>query len=160
MPDIVMSTAVPALTQSHLDHLLNSGISADIILSRGYRSIFGRGDPEIVAAGFTKSQISVPGILIPLYRPDGSNGAYQYRPDNPKTDNNHKKIKYVSPPGATNILDTPLCCKETIGNPDIPLWITEGAKKADAGASVGLCIINCNGVWGWKGKNAKEGFGG
>ena len=153
MPDIVMSTEVQGLTQYHLDHLLNSGISVDIIKQRGYRSIFGRADPEMVAAGFTKNQISAPGILIPLYRPDGSNGAYQYRPDNPKTDNNHKKIKYVSPPGATNILDTPFCCKDMIGNPEVILWVTEGAKKADAGASVGLCIINCNGVWGWKGRN-------
>jgi|GEM_PF-1629675 len=157
MPDIVMSTDVQGLTQSHLEHLLNSGISVDIIKQRGYRSIFGRADPEMVAAGFTKSQISAPGILIPLHHPDGNIGGYQYRPDVPKTDNKHKPIKYVSPPssnnGTGNILDFPVGCIDMIGDPSIPILFTEGAKKADAAVSHGLCCVNVNGVWGWIGKN-------
>ena len=30
-----------------------------------------------------------------------------------------------------------------------PLWITEGARKADAGASAGLCCVSLPGVWSW-----------
>ncbi|MBM3301216.1 MAG: DUF3854 domain-containing protein, partial [Deltaproteobacteria bacterium] len=42
-------------------------------------------------------------------------------------------------------------------NPQVPLWITEGSKKADALASKGACAISVSGVWGFKGKNQ---FGG
>jgi hypothetical protein len=35
----------------------------------------------------------------------------------------------------------------------VPLWITEGQKKADALASRGLCAVALLGVWNWKGKN-------
>jgi hypothetical protein len=42
-------------------------------------------------------------------------------------------------------------------NPAIPLWITEGLKKADALASHDLCAIALLGVWAFKGKNP---FGG
>jgi hypothetical protein len=33
------------------------------------------------------------------------------------------------------------------------LWITEGQKKGDALASLGLCVIALLGVWNWRGKN-------
>jgi len=48
-------------------------------------------------------------------------------------------------------LSTPL--PENLGNPKIPLWITEGSKKADALASHGACAVSVTGVWGFKGKN-------
>jgi len=44
--------------------------------------------------------------------------------------------------------------REHAGNPDVELWITEGAKKADALASKGICAINLLGVWGFKGRNS------
>ena len=36
-----------------------------------------------------------------------------------------------------------------LGDPDKPLWLTEGVKKADCGAAHGLCIIDVSGVWEW-----------
>jgi hypothetical protein len=39
----------------------------------------------------------------------------------------------------------------------IPLWITEGARKVDAAVSHGLNCIGVNGVWGWRGTNARGG---
>ena len=44
-----------------------------------------------------------------------------------------------------------------LGDPQIPLWVTEGQKKADALASRGPCAIALLGVWNFKGKNS---FGG
>jgi len=35
----------------------------------------------------------------------------------------------------------------------VPLWVTEGVKKADAGALAGLCIVALPGVWSWRGGN-------
>src|SRR5262249_62400346 len=40
-----------------------------------------------------------------------------------------------------------------LGNPTLPLVVTEGARKADAAASVGLCCIAVAGVWNWRGTN-------
>jgi len=148
-----MSKVVDKLLESHYKHLSDSGIADVVIIERGYRSIFGKSEPAVVEAGFLRSQIRAPGILIPLLRPDGSNGAFQYRPDNPRTGDNHKPIKYETPKGAGNVLDVPKRCIPMLGDPKIPLWHTEGAKKADAGASNRLCMVNLIGVWGWKGKN-------
>jgi hypothetical protein len=44
-----------------------------------------------------------------------------------------------------------------LGDPSVPLWVTEGSKKADALASQGACVISLTGVWGFKGRNE---FGG
>jgi hypothetical protein len=101
--------------------------------------------------------------LIPLYSPDGSNGRYEFRPDNPriifdKKKNKEKIIKYERPAGSGIRVDCPPRCKDDLGNPQVELWVTEGIKKADAGASHGLCIIALTGVHGFKGKNEYGGI--
>jgi hypothetical protein len=45
-----------------------------------------------------------------------------------------------------------------VADPKIPLWITEGSKKADALASYGACAVSLTGVWGFKGKNQYGGI--
>ena len=44
-----------------------------------------------------------------------------------------------------------------LGDPAMPLWITEGTKKADCGALHGLCIVALSGVWNWLGTNTAGG---
>jgi Domain of unknown function (DUF3854) len=39
----------------------------------------------------------------------------------------------------------------------VPLWITEGAKKADAAARAGLACVALAGVWSWRGKSVNGG---
>ena len=144
-----------------------SGISDGVISTRGYRTI---SDPnELSSLGFSPVQCRVPGLLIPVHTPDGGNTLYAYRPDNPRVveERNKKKrpdgtnpckvIKYEMPKGSSSRLDCPPNCQPMLANPAIPLWITEGQKKADALASRGLCAIDLLGVWNFKGKNE---FGG
>jgi hypothetical protein len=38
---------------------------------------------------------------------------------------------------------------EKLMDPREELWITEGCKKADSGASRGLVVLSLQGVWGW-----------
>ena len=45
-----------------------------------------------------------------------------------------------------------------LGNPKIPLWITEGIRKADAAVSQGMCCIALIGVWNWRGRNDDGGL--
>jgi hypothetical protein len=146
------SDDIPVLLQKHFEHLRDSAISIDIMKERGYKSVLGKAVLE--EAGFSKSQQRHPGILIPLYGVDGGITGYQYRPDNPRTDNNSKRvIKYENPAGASIHLDIlPRSCKK-LGDPSVPLWFTEGIKKVDALTSAGVCAIGLTGVWGFKGKN-------
>jgi hypothetical protein len=55
------------------------------------------------------------------------------------------------------VLDVPPGTRPHLGNPAIPLWITEGIRKADSGASRGLAIIALLGVWNWRGTNSAGG---
>jgi len=148
----VFSDQVPQLMESHYCHLHNgSGISLDMLRERGYRSLLGKA--ELEKLGFTPAQRRAPGILIPLWSVDGREAGCQFKPDNPRVDRRGRPVKYESPAGSSNRLDCPPGCREAIANPQLPLWITEGSKKADALASHGACAVSLTGVWGFKGKN-------
>ncbi|MDP4280395.1 MAG: DUF3854 domain-containing protein [Dehalococcoides mccartyi] len=152
MAELVFSETVPQLLVEHFRHLSEaSGISLDVIKERGYRSILEKAD--LGKVGFTSSQQRISGILIPLWGVDGGQVGYQYRPDNPRLDSRQRPVKYESPVGSSNHLDCPPRCKQMLGDPKTPLWITEGSKKADALATHGACVISLTGVWGFKGKN-------
>ncbi len=145
------STDCPNLLQRHLDHLQASGLTREVIQERGYESVLGK--KRLNELGFSRTQQRVPGLLIPLYPPDGSPPVYQYRPDHPRLNTNEKPIKYETPSKGRIRLDIPPRCVPLLGDPSVDLYITEGAKKADALASHGLCTVNLSGVWGFKGKN-------
>ncbi len=142
----------PAFLQRHYDALRRgSGITDDVIRERGYRSILGK--QELADLGFSPAQRRPPGLLLPVWTPDGQNPLYVYRPDLPRSDARGRPLKYEMPAGARVRLDVPPRCRAALGDPSVPLWITEGIKKADALASVGLCAIALLGVWNFKGKN-------
>jgi len=156
MAESVFSEAVNDLLVTHFQHLSEgSGISIDVIRERGYRSILGKS--ELEKLGFSPSQQRAPGILVPLWSVDGKEAGFQFRPDHPRTASRGRPVKYESPKGSSNRLDCSPRSQKMMGNPQVPLWITEGAKKADALASRGACAISVTGVWGFKGKNQ---FGG
>ena len=83
----------------------------------------------------------------------GKRALHIVRPDQPRVRNSGKVIKYEFPTGSKMILDVPPSCYPFLADPNTPLWVTEGSKKADAAASQGLCCIALLGVWNWKGTN-------
>ena len=156
----------PELSQLHYEMLKASAISDDVIKERGYRTI--TNEKDLRSLGFSSSQERVPGLLLPLHSTDGKNPLYVYRPDSPRviedkkqreSDGKYKQkvIKYEMPKGEKMRLDVPPRCRANIGDPTIPLWITEGQKKADALASAGLCAIALLGVWNFIGTNDRGG---
>jgi hypothetical protein len=150
--DDIFSKEIPQLLQRHLEHLLASGISVDVIRERGYRTIMVRAELENL--GFARQQQRTPGILIPQHAPDGTPIEPQYRPDKPRENNSGKPIKYENIKGRALRLDMPLRCAGNATNPNVECWITEGAKKADALASHGApFVINLTGIWNFKGAN-------
>ena len=107
------STDVPALLTAHLEQLLDSAISIEVVKERGYVSVLGK--TPLKDAGFSNSQQRAPGILMPLHGVDGTIVGYQYRPDTPREDKNKgKPIKYENPVGASVRIDVPHRCLEMI----------------------------------------------
>ncbi len=131
-----------------------SGIRPEVIDSRGYRTI--RRKVELKDLGFSDGQRNVPGLLIPIRSPTGEIVLYQYRPDNPRIKDG-KPVKYETPSGSRMALDVhPFACG-MLGDPSVPLFVTEGVKKGDALVSRGLCSLALIGVWNWRGTNDRGG---
>ena len=147
------------LSDPHLRMLRDeSGIAEEIIFERGYRSIDGaNGYTELKALGFSKAQALTPGLLLPLWTTDGQQALMIYRPDTPRLSKDYKPIKYEIPRGAGVRLDCPPRCQALLTDPAVPLWLTEGQKKADSLASQGAVALCLLGVWSFVGKNT---FGG
>jgi hypothetical protein len=136
------------LLPQHRAMLAASAITPEVVTARGYFSVHTKADLE--RKGFAKSQRTVPGLLIPVHATDGTVRLYQYRPDTPRTTKDGKEVKYETPYRAAICLDVPPAARPALTDPAVPLWITEGARKADAAVSAGLCCISLFGVDGWQ----------
>jgi hypothetical protein len=66
-------------------------------------------------------------------------------------------VKYETPVGQRNGIDVPPGVGPLLDDPAIQLWVTEGAKKADAAAVRGLACVSLPGVWSWRGTNSNGG---
>lgn len=156
-----MTTGI--LTERHLAQLTSSAISPQVVKQRGYVSIRpGAMHQWRELAGYLHSDKLLKTVLhegalaFPLYRLGQSTPhTWILRPDMPRHNADGKMIKYEYPKGEKNVFDCLPTYSMALKNPDIPLWITEGAKKADALASVAgqaIVPVNENGVWGWRSK--------
>jgi hypothetical protein len=138
----------------HADLLRASSIPTAVAAERGYMSVDTKA--RLKGLGFSEGQRSVPGLLIPIWNAAGEVALHQYRPDTPR-ERDGKLVKYETPLKARMVLDVPPRAREWIDDPARPLFITEGARKADAAAAAGLCCVALLGVWNWRGTNAKGG---
>lgn len=134
--------------------LAASGITPEHAALRGYETI--RDPRRLAALPIAKAGQRTQGLLVPQLRVDGSTWGYQYRPDDPR-ERNGKVVKYETPIGQRNGIDVPPGVGAQLGDPAVPLFITEGVKKADCGALRGLCIVALPGVWSWRGRNGSGG---
>jgi hypothetical protein len=158
------------LLPQHRQQLVDSAIKPEVARDRGYRTIWTK--RELGNCGFGPSQQITPTMLIPSHGPKGQLVGYQHRPDTPRMKGDPlKPIKYETPHSGQTRIDVPLSLsrKSVIQNdapyfdttevlapivdPRIPLFITEGCKKADSAASCDLCCIALLGVWNWRGTN-------
>ncbi len=139
------------LSLQHYVMLKNSAISDDVIRERGYRTIYNASD--LAGYNIPAAQRCAPCLLLPLHTTDGQIAFHVLRPDSPRMledrKGNRKIIKYETPKGESIRLDCSPRCRAQLGDPSVPLWITEGQKKADALASAGQCAIALLGVWNY-----------
>lgn len=142
---------------------VESGISPEVIAARGYRSITDAA--ELHGLGFAPSQCRAPGLLIPLHHvstdiftKDNCPARFQYRPDEPRLNDKGHTIKYETPFGFRPCVDVPPTMRHRLNDPNVPLLITEGSKKADSAASRGVLCVSLMGVWNWlrSGENGQD----
>jgi hypothetical protein len=117
------------LLPQHQELLVASAISPEVAHARGYVSVTERARLE--AVGFSPMQRQVPGLLIPVHGVTGEVVGHEYRPDTPRVTGAGKVVKYETPTGSRNRLDVPPAVLPVLGDPSVPLWITEGARKVD-----------------------------
>lgn len=138
------------LSPSHARLLLDSAIAPHVAAARPYSTMIRAAGLERL--GFGKSQRNVPALVIPISNVHGERATYQARPDMPRVKDG-KPLKYETPAKSRMSLDVPPAARAQLGNPAVPLFISEGARKADAAVSIGLCCISLLGVWNWRGTN-------
>ncbi len=149
-----MSGYSNALHAQHAQMLAESGVSPGQAAARGYVTVDTK--KRLADLGISKAGQNVPGMLVPMLGIDGTPWGHQYRPDAPRL-RDGKTVKYETPVGQRNAIDVPPGVADQLDDPGVPLWITEGVKKADAAAERGLCCIALAGVWGWRATNEKAG---
>jgi putative DNA primase/helicase len=134
-----------------------SAIALDIIQARGYESLAQPAD--LVDRGFSQAQArAAPALGIPIWDVHGQRHGWQIRPDAPRQMRDGKVNKYETPAKDRNILDVHPRVQPSLGDPNVPLWITEGVKKGDSLVSQGACAIAFpGGVWGFRGTNEHGG---
>lgn len=139
------------LSEKHRAELeTGSAISPEIIAERGTFTARTANDCPSAFSDYQRA----PGLVFPIRDTTGDVVAWQLKADRPRRDKSSKPIKYETAAGGRQCIDVPVRSRPLLGNPRVPLWITEGAKKVDSGLSHGIpCIIGLQGVYGWRGKN-------
>ncbi len=161
MPDTMRRHGKLALLDTHWAELhTQSAIAEDTIWARGYQSITRptntNQEPRqhLTRLGIptwaTSEDRYFPGLLIPLYRATGERISWIFKPRVPVTNRDGKKMKYASARGLSSVVDVHPANRDRIADPTVPLWLTEGVKKADALASHGLCVAALSGVYNWR----------
>lgn len=149
------------LSPEHAKLLIDSAISEQVAVSRGYRSTERK--CELKELGFSQSQQRTPALIIPIWNTQGETVNYQIRPNRPRVqkrpDKADKPVKYESVQERRACLDIPndANVRKALRSL-VPLFITEGARKVDAMITLGLLTIGLLGVWGYRGSNELGGL--
>ncbi len=138
----------------HAKLLEQSAISPEVARERGYVSADTK--KQLERLGFSGYQQRIPALVVPVHDVTGAIATYQLRADHPRATKAGKAVKYETRANSRMVLDIPPRIRGQLGDPAVPLWITEGARKADAAVSAGLCCIAMLGVWNWRGRNAAD----
>lgn len=155
-----MPVSVTSLAAHHRA-LLERGslISAGVIVER--RAWTAETWQALTGLGFRGTQKRpecFPGLVLPQWAVDGENVYAAVRWDTPRRTPGGKLIRYDVPAGTRLRLDVPPRCRSALADPTLPLWLTEGSKKADALASAGLVSVNVPGVWSWRTPSVQADF--
>lgn len=142
------------LLPHHAELLAASAIDPEVARERGYRSADTKA--ALTRLGFGSAQALAPALVVPLWGVTGEVAGYQARPDEPRSKDG-RIVKYESPAKQRMVLDVHPRVRPHLGDPSRLLFVTEGARKADAAVSAGLDCVGLSGVWAWRGTNDEGG---
>ncbi len=137
--------AIARLVDAHLQDLLRSGLNTETILASGIYSASPDEVAEILGFG------AGGGMAIP-YPANGDGTPFvRIRLDKVVSDGK----RYRSPKGSTNRLYVSrLISPEMLADVSMPIYITEGEKKALKAYQEGLLCVGLAGVWSWRTKTS------
>ncbi len=148
------------LIRYHIEALRQRYITPEIARAAGLYSVDSPEGARIVGQHANDTR-HFDGIVIPYIRPGATSPrAFRLRRDHPEIENGKPKAKYLSEPGASNLLFFPPGqTAELINNPKVTPLFIEGELKALAvqrcldefGLSGEFAVIGLQGVWNWKG---------
>lgn len=150
--------APPELYDFHQRELEESCISAEVQTARRYETLYGTDEDKArlkelrVPRWAWRDETAFPALLLPMYRVTGEEIGVQFKPALPQEAPGGKLQKYASQSGTPNRLDVPPGVADLVRDPSVPLWITEGIKKADCLASHGKAALTLTGVFNWRSK--------
>ena len=180
----VADTVGSRLSETHRKELIDgSAIDPAVIVERGYVTVgrpdgtlrdgYGRDTREqLRALGFpgwaTREPYFYPGLLLPMYTPTGTRLPGQWKPFSAIPGPDGKRMRYASAKSPSRLDVHPRWSRDpdpdgrearlpAIQDVDVPLWITEGLKKADSLTSRGICTIALAGVFNWRNTHATLG---
>jgi hypothetical protein len=142
------TTSLMILLPNHRADLRASGLS-DVAIERwGCYSVEVDQKWVMSQLGFGHLQppaLALPVLTLDLNTPDLN--SVVLKPDLPRRDGRGRPAKYEVRPGSRNRVHVPLAIRSMVQDASVPLVITEGQKKAEAGAQAGICAVALFGVW-------------
>jgi hypothetical protein len=147
------------LSPNHRADLRASGLSDETIERWGCYSV--EPDQKWVMSQLGFGHLEPPALALPildldLTKPDLN--SVVLKPDLPRRDGSGHPAKYEVRSGSRNRIHVPLAIREKLQDVSVPLVITEGQKKAEAGAQAGICAVALFGVWSWRDRIGQSSF--
>lgn len=158
---VANGTAIGALLPHHLADLRKSGLSDATVRACGFHSLEAKGHVRIALNWEKYSGALGACLAIPFHDRFGGriNGYLRLKPDRPLKDRKGKARKYESPKGQANRVYFVPGTSLALEDPQAPLLITEGEKKAAAATQEGFPCIGLVGVEGWSKPRGKDADG-
>jgi hypothetical protein len=140
----------------HLADLKKSGLSDETINQSRINSI---DVDELLCVLSGKAPLGIESAYAIAFPPfDDGFERYRifYKPNCEKDIDGKKKPKYLQVAKAPNRLYIPPKAFSVLDDASIPLWLTEGEKKALWGCQEGLPTVGITGLWNWCKKGTKN----
>ncbi|SFJ26904.1 phage/plasmid primase, P4 family [Planctomicrobium piriforme] len=141
---------IRGLSEQHRAELRASGLSDETITASG---CYTENDPLKLSGMLNRKYPKVrgAGLVFPFPGMNGELTAFKrVKPDNPRIDQNGRKVKYESPSGLPNRAYFPSQVRHILTDAGSELLLTEGEKKALKASQEGFPCIGLTGVYGWK----------
>jgi putative DNA primase/helicase len=137
------------LLPSHREHLHKSGLTDETIAAAGVYSIV---DPTEAARllNWEGDNGPAPAIALPVFGINGEIVQTVLRPDSPRVRENGSVAKYEQPLGEHHrVYFPPLIARDRLLDATVPIYWTEGIKKALAIVQAGRLALSMQGVTVW-----------